>query len=99
MLRSIYTAKLNCINDFADKLIVATEKYQINDLKEECEDALVNNISIDNCLDCLKLSQLLNAEELECKAYKFINLFFNNLKQKIIDMKFFDLMYKIYKYK
>ena len=54
LLRSIYTSKLNCINDVGDKLIVAAEKYQLNRLKEECEDALINNISIDNCLDYLK---------------------------------------------
>ena len=54
LLRSIYTSKLNGINDVGDKLIVAAEKYQLNRLKEECEDALINNISIDNCLDYLK---------------------------------------------
>ena len=51
LLRFIYTGDVIGKNEIVDKQILAAEKYQIDDLKQECQDVLVNNILIDNCLD------------------------------------------------
>lgn len=52
-LELIYTGKSSNLDKFAMDLFIAADKYQINSLKEICEEALISSLEIDNCLSLL----------------------------------------------
>jgi len=52
-LKFIYTGKSSNLDKFAMDLFIAADKYQINSLKEICEEALISSLEIDNCLSLL----------------------------------------------
>ena len=57
--------EVNKLNDLAEELMLAAEKYQIEDLKMICEQKLIIMISIENRIDLLKDSDAHSLDQLE----------------------------------
>ena len=78
MLRFIYTNEVENINQVAQDLLEAADKYNIRELKKLCEDELIKEITIENVIDTLILAELHSAENLKTKA---IDLIGKNINQ------------------
>lgn len=79
MLRYIYSGKLEDINDdekkeslFYSYLLIAADKYQIDDLKEDCESILCNLITPDTADDLMNLALTYRTEALKKKLACFL---------------------------
>jgi len=54
LLQFIYTGKSsNNLDKFATDLFIAAEKYQIDSLKEHCQEKLISSINVANCISLL----------------------------------------------
>lgn len=73
VLRFIYTGKTMNIDKMADLLLAAADKYALDRLKALCEEALSNNLDIENVTDTLILADLHNAIQLKNQAIDYIN--------------------------
>ncbi|XP_024619881.1 speckle-type POZ protein-like isoform X5 [Neophocaena asiaeorientalis asiaeorientalis] len=73
MMRFIYTGKAPNLDKMADNLLAAADKYALERLKVMCEEALCNNLSVENVADTLVLADLHSAEQLKAQAIDFIN--------------------------
>ncbi|GFY56062.1 hypothetical protein TNIN_348831 [Trichonephila inaurata madagascariensis] len=73
MLLYIYTATMpDLLWDSACNLYAAADKYEILSLKSECSSFLKDNLSLDNALDLLILSDMHHDEDLKSSTEKFI---------------------------
>ncbi|XP_057339511.1 speckle-type POZ protein-like [Microplitis mediator] len=72
MLEFIYTDKVSDLDDVAEQLLEAADKYQIHTLKEICTKSLCKSVTIDNASRLLVLAYLHNAEEMLEYISKFI---------------------------
>ena len=54
-------------------LLFAADKYNIDGLVKVCNQRLISNISVDNCLDVLLSAHLINQKELFRAASDFVN--------------------------
>jgi speckle-type POZ protein len=81
LLRFMYTGRLDTstMETMAVGLLVAADKYLLNDLKSECENYFVREMSSENCVELILHGDLLNpAEHLKKsikEAAKFFRLF------------------------
>jgi speckle-type POZ protein len=73
MLRFIYTGKATNLEEMADDLLAAADKYALERLKVMCEEALCTNLSIENAADILILADLRSADQLKAQSIDFIN--------------------------
>lgn len=73
ILRFIYTGKANNIDKMADLLLSAADKYALDRLKVLCEEALSNNLDVDNVADSLILADLHSAMQLKSQSIDYIN--------------------------
>jgi speckle-type POZ protein len=73
ILRFIYTGKIQNIEKLADALLPAADKYCLERLKVQCEEALCLTIDRDNVADTLILADLHSATQLRQQAIDFIN--------------------------
>ncbi|KAG8432286.1 hypothetical protein GDO86_016795 [Hymenochirus boettgeri] len=73
MMRFIYTGKVSHLDNIADKLLAAADKYALERLKVMCEESLCNNLTVENVADVLILADLHSAEQLKAQAIDFIN--------------------------
>ncbi|XP_057340069.1 speckle-type POZ protein-like [Microplitis mediator] len=64
MLEFIYTDKVNDLDDVAEQLLEAADKYQIHTLKDICAESLCKSVTIDNASRLLSLAYLHNAKEM-----------------------------------
>ena len=73
MIRFIYTGALR-LGEVSVELDVlkAADKYDINNLKEMCEERISKKLSIENCFEILQAAQQFNADKLKDKAIEFI---------------------------
>ncbi|KAJ8680820.1 hypothetical protein QAD02_016607 [Eretmocerus hayati] len=72
--RYIYAAKVNDIKIHMVDLLVAADKYALEDLKSLCEHEMIKALSLDNALNFLSLANCHNARKLEAQCLKFIVL-------------------------
>jgi len=72
MINYIYSGRVENLDQKADRLISAAEKYDLGELKGLCETALCDNINTDNVLDLLVLADLHCASSVRNLALKFI---------------------------
>jgi speckle-type POZ protein len=72
LLRFIYTGYCE-VGLLAEELLVAANKYDIPDLKDICAKELRRNLTADNAVHHLILSDLDQAEDLKDGAIRFIN--------------------------
>lgn len=80
LLKYIYTGI--ALIKYLTEIFIAAGKYQMDELKEECKEAMEHHISTENCIDILVLANQINVISLESKAIEFINK-----KNKIDDEK------------
>lgn len=74
MLKYIYTAYLpDEARLIAFDLYIAAEKYFIESLKIKCREYLVENLSMDNCIQMYILAEMYNDSMLRKQSLKFIN--------------------------
>jgi speckle-type POZ protein len=72
LLKFIYTGQCD-VGMLTDQLIVAATKYGIQDLKEICAKEMRKNLTVDNAVEFLILSDLHKANDLKEGAMLFIN--------------------------
>jgi len=70
LLQYIYTGVAPNIDTMAKELFAAADQYQIEKLKELCEEKLMSTIDVDNCIDHLVLGELYHAPRMRAKALK-----------------------------
>ena len=64
MLCYLYTGAAPNLEEHADSLLAAAEKYQIDSLKDECEEYLSCNVTTENITECLLLAHYHCAQKL-----------------------------------
>lgn len=72
MLRYMYSGTAPNLNGQEARLLVAAQKYDLNELKQLCEARLSEKITISNALDLVLLADLHNASTLREQALAFI---------------------------
>ncbi|KAJ8673306.1 hypothetical protein QAD02_004568 [Eretmocerus hayati] len=72
LLRFIYAGKVKEIENVAVELLIASEKYMIEELKTLCENYLSSILSSKNVVQYLNLAELHNASLLKDKGINFI---------------------------
>ena len=72
MLFFIYSGKVKNLKENAVNLLAAGEKYDLKELKQECEESLYLNLEVDNVIDVLVAAYHHNASNLQTRAMKFI---------------------------
>lgn len=72
VLRFIYTDDVENLDELADKLLAAAEKYMLDLLKAKCEASLCINITLENCCQLLILADLHSAERLKTSVLDFV---------------------------
>ncbi|XP_036329811.1 protein roadkill-like [Rhagoletis pomonella] len=73
MLCFIYTGKAPNLEQMAEVLLIAADKYALEKLKVICEEAICRNLSVENALEALVLADLHSAHQLKAQAIDFIN--------------------------
>ena len=72
MLRFIYTGKVPFFLDsMAVELLVAADKYALDQLKSLCEHSLISTLNTDNVVEVLMLADQHCAKQLRAKAIEF----------------------------
>ncbi|XP_014227850.1 speckle-type POZ protein B-like [Trichogramma pretiosum] len=78
MLHYIYTGSVaNSKTSLTINLLAAAEKYQLEELKNKCEQQLSSILSIENALEMLKISDTYNADYLKKSAVDFVKFGIN----------------------
>ncbi|KAL7298793.1 hypothetical protein TKK_0008537 [Trichogramma kaykai] len=73
MLRYIYTGSVETQEySLAAEVLAAAEKYQLEKLKNECEQILISQLSTENVIEALQIADTYNAKHLEKKAVDFV---------------------------
>ena len=72
LLTFIYTGKTPNLEEHAEDLLMAAEKYQLDQLKNVCAKKLCSNIEVKNCLNYLVIGDLYRAGNLKKASLQFI---------------------------
>ena len=72
MLIFMYSGKVENLKKNAENLMMAGDKYDLQELKQMAEESLSLNLGVDNVLDVLVTAYLLDATNLKTLAMKFI---------------------------
>lgn len=72
LLHFIYTDQTPNIETFAEDLLVAADKYQLNRLKNLCEDELIKKITVEYAAELLVYADRYNAVQLKMEISEFI---------------------------
>ena len=81
MIRYIYTGLTDDVENIAEELLVAADKYQLSELKSKSEDILMDSISFQNASSFLTFGDLYS-RNLRCAAINFIA---TNIKRFVAD--------------
>ncbi|CAD6204172.1 GSCOCG00009899001-RA-CDS [Cotesia congregata] len=68
----IYTDKVDELETFAEELLEASDKYQLQGLKEMCEDFLITTLTLGNAVRILILADRYNAKRLKKVAINYV---------------------------
>ena len=71
MLRFLYTDRVEKMDQLAKDLLVAADKYLIDSLKSNCQLALAETLTVENCCQMLALADSHSAADLKNVAMKF----------------------------
>lgn len=74
ILRFMYTGMVENIEKLASKLLYGAEKYGIDELKDLCEQDMIENLSTTNAVEYYTLAYRYNIESLYDKCIDFIKL-------------------------
>jgi len=72
MLMFMYSGHYNDDIDFAESLLIAADKYRLEDLKQHCEKTLINNINAENVCQLVLLGDIYSAKNLRERAITMI---------------------------
>ena len=72
LLIFIYTGQTPNLEEHAEELLMAGEKYQLDQLKSVCDKKLCNKIEVNNCLNYLVIGHLYRADNLKKASLQFI---------------------------
>ncbi|XP_062537353.1 speckle-type POZ protein-like isoform X1 [Armigeres subalbatus] len=78
MLLYMYTSKVPKLKSLADRLLVAADKYALDDLKVVCEQALCEDLTTNRAIELLALAELYNASQLKIHVTQFLD---DNIKE------------------
>jgi hypothetical protein len=101
LLSFIYTGKSAKIKSMARKLLIASEKYNISELKSICEGIIYNDLNSENAIESLLLADKYNAINLRDKIINFIANNLPTIRETTPDLRLFidknpDLVVKIF---
>lgn len=68
----IYTGRAPRVNEMAEKVLAAANKYDLGRLKAMCEDVLCPKLSVETAAEMLVLADTHNADQLKANALRFI---------------------------
>ncbi|KAH9364053.1 hypothetical protein HPB48_016391 [Haemaphysalis longicornis] len=68
----MYTGRAPKVNEMAEQVLVAAEKYDLGRLKAMCEDVLCSKLSVGTAAEMLALADMHNADQLKINALEFI---------------------------
>ncbi|KAF8763518.1 protein roadkill-like [Argiope bruennichi] len=74
MLHYIYTGKVSNIENMAEDLLAAADKYALDRLKVMCEEHICANLSVLTAAEVLILADMHSAEQLKAHVIDFINM-------------------------
>ncbi|TKR73164.1 hypothetical protein L596_020505 [Steinernema carpocapsae] len=75
MVVYIYSGKCSSNHkELASELLVAADKYRLDELKSHCESTLIQEIAVDNVCQLFVVGHIYNAERLKQRAADFIKL-------------------------
>ncbi|XP_075982240.1 speckle-type POZ protein-like [Anticarsia gemmatalis] len=72
VLSYIYTDKAPRVDEIPERLLAASDYYQLGRLKNLCEEALQKRLTVDNALDTLHLADMHSANTLRQSTLEFI---------------------------
>lgn len=72
MLRFMYTGRVQSLEKLAYELFSLSDKYALHGLREMCEESMCKNITIENAVNILVLSDLHSAKILKKSSMTFI---------------------------
>jgi speckle-type POZ protein len=72
MLKYIYSGYYSEEHDLAEDLLIAADKYRLDELKQHCERTLMKGIKFDNACQLLILGDIYCAKNLKENAVRFI---------------------------
>lgn len=90
MLEYIYCDEISNIDSYAQELLEAADKYQIQALKGICEESIIKSINFENAIRILILADRHNAQQL----VKFVTEFIIANAKRIIETEDFKTMNK-----
>ncbi|CAL8114627.1 unnamed protein product [Orchesella dallaii] len=73
MLQYLYTGEAQLLEERSNDLLKIAVKYELTELKENCESMLANSLTIENAAETLVLAQTQKANFLKCRAVEFIS--------------------------
>jgi len=73
LLKYIYTGKAPNVDSHVEELFAASDQYQVEKLKQLCEDKLCFSLDIANCVQLLVLGDMHHAPYLKASALKFVS--------------------------
>ncbi|XP_059058458.1 speckle-type POZ protein-like [Achroia grisella] len=101
VLMFIYSDKAPRVDEIPEKLLAASDYYQLSRLKSLCEEALHKKLTVDNAIETLQLADLHSAKALKQSTLEFIK----DGQAKLItktkgwaDVQSVDLIKRIYEY-
>ena len=72
MLRFMYTGRVEKMDELAIGLLMAADKYLIDQLKTQCQAALTETVTVENCCQLLALADSYSASQLKTVATRFV---------------------------
>lgn len=81
MLRFMYTGNVENLAKLSGGILAAQEKYQIDGLKELCEEYFFQNINVENAVEIIALSIRFNIVKTKSLAEKFIRCHAKDVSQ------------------
>ena len=72
MLRFIYTDYVENIANVVTELFIASDKYDIQDLKNKCENSISNGITVETAIQIFEFADKYNAVNLKNQAMHFM---------------------------
>ena len=73
LLSFIYTGMIPKLEMFAEELLAAANKYQLDQLKEICVNHLCSIIDVKNCLHYLVIGDIYQAEQLKVSSLQYLD--------------------------
>lgn len=74
LLRFIYTGRVNNMSNLKMELLVASDKYMIEDLKNMCEEALIQGLKNENVPTMILFAEKYSARNLKAASLKFFTI-------------------------